>query len=151
MFVHGVVLQCVCVCLQKVSICQGNITANKLRDCFALSKHPGWKNWTGKSINQESCVTSFFFVLLMTQEVFNHAFFPVFGATALRTTKMATLVAHICHSITACLYFFAIHYFTACMSNQPHWCCPGCTTVFTATNKLLLEAVGFNLALLVVF
>lgn len=36
-------------------------TANKLSDCFALSMHPGWKNWAGKSIHQESCCHKCFF------------------------------------------------------------------------------------------
>lgn len=68
------VFMCMCV---LVSICRGNIaTANKLRDCFALSKHPGWKKLSWE-INKSGVMLSlaFFSLLLMAQEVFNHVLF----------------------------------------------------------------------------
>lgn len=151
---------CLCssVCL-RVSICRGNTTtANKLRDCFALSKHP-WmkKNWAGKSINQESCCHKcflFFFFFSpfdgsrsLSSCAFNFTsfffFFNIWHHSFQDQAKPAKpsqdwWAAAFGRSINSCLYV-AFHYFTPSVSNQPLCCRPRCITFSKAATINLLR------------
>lgn len=156
-FVHGAVLQyvrvhvCACVRLPR------EYNSQQTQRLLCSFEAPRMKKLSWE-INKSGVMLSqvFSFLLLMAQEVFNHVpffffFFCLsFGSTAFRTTKPNTLVGRICHSINACLYFFAFHCFTASMSNQPLWSRPRWIAFSTAaTMKLLMEAVSFNLHFLV--
>lgn len=133
------VFVCMCVLAESVHLPREHNSQQTQR--LLCSFEAPWMEKLNWEINKSGVMLSqafFFFSFWWPKKFLIMCLFLTFGSTAFRTTKTATLVDHICHSINACRYIFAIHYFTASTSNQPLWCRPCCITFSTtATIKLL--------------
>lgn len=146
---------CVCVCVRGECPFAEGIQQLPTNSEIALlfRSTPGWKkNWAGKSINQESCCHKrflfffFFFLLLMAREVFHHVpliqLFFFFHHLALQLSipsqtsqaKTGGPLLSVVPSMLVFMFFFAFHYFTPSISNEP-LCYRPCST--TATINLL--------------
>lgn len=145
-FVHGVVLQCVCVRVfaQSVHLPREYNNSQQTQRLLCSFEAP-WMKKLSWEINKSGVMLSqpFFSPLDGPRSFSSCAFdltFSSFGSTAFETTQPTTLVGRIGHSVNACLYICAFQDFTPLVSNQPLCCRPCCITLSTAAPISLLSS-----------